>query len=190
MHESFGNLYPGLAEGSIDNESSYVINSTVGDSLLLIGDVVQLIPFFSPIFGTQPEDLLPRIAIPFPDGSNAYGVIVGGNKKGAYNDGTIPFSLNNAIATGVLAGTFGDSVKVCTHGRCIARIHNVTGSELPVGTPLTAAFSGPFGVFGNFRIASSGDFVSARLLQTVPFGDEDAPVFRMAAVDIQREGRT
>lgn len=187
VHEIFGNLYPGLAEGPIDKESSSVINSIVGDSFLVIGDVVGLIPFINPDTGTQPEDLLPRVGFP-PSGFPAYGVIVGGVKKGVHRDADDDIIDKDGTSRGIIAGLFGDSIRICTQGRCLAKIHNVTGSELPIGTPLTPILDFPI-IVGDLQKATPGDFVSARLLQTVPLGITTDPRFRVAAVDFQREGK-
>ncbi len=196
--DTFGNEYLGLAEGVINNKSSSVINATVGDTFMAIGDVARYLALLSSpppvnIDGfTQPQDLLPRIGIPATSGQPSVGVVVGGNLKGIYGDGIEPPSVSAGIEQGTVAGIFGDSVKVCTQGLCIAKVISRLGNALPIGTALTPDRGGtvsvPEGNFGSFKEAESGDFVLARLLQPVPLGTDVDTKVRLVAVNIQREG--
>ena len=186
MSATFGNLYPGLADGPINNDATSVINAIVGDDFLIIGEVVRVLRLGTTDGFTRASDLLPRVGIPSSAGDPAYGVVVGGNKKGTYHEGIEPTDEENASQLGILAGLITDGVKVCTKGMCLAEIVNRAGIPLNIGDPLTSDRGG--GVFGAFKLATSGDFVLARLLQPIDSGTAPSPAQRIAAVDVQREG--
>ena len=181
MPPTFGNLFSGLSNGPVDSESSSVINAIVGDAILLIGETVRLV---------NAIDILPRVGIVTLTGAVAYGVIVGGDKKGIYQNGEEGNSVSENLEKGIVAGLMGESVRVCTQGRCLAEVISRKGNVMNVGTPLTPDVGvAPINNFGTLTEAESGNFVLARLLQEIPSGDMDNPKIRIAAVDVHREGK-
>lgn len=102
-------------------------------------------------------EIYPRVE-PTTDGTLAIvGVVVGGDNNGIWVDGT---TANDGEA----ASAAGESVKVCTKGRCKVRVDGSTGganSNIAIGDPLSCS--------GNDEVAQravSGDFVFGRALQT------------------------
>lgn len=176
MSTVFTNKYSGLSQGPLEVQSSSVINAVCGDSSLLIGDVVKILPVGSGVGFTQLTDILPRVGRVDTDEDNAYGVIVGGDLEGIYND------ITTDIIPGSVVSFFGGGVRVCTQGRCVARIfpenNNINiGDALTINTTNSSLQS----------ITDTGERIIARALQFLPQNDivEDVT---FAAVDIQREG--
>jgi len=169
----FTNEYEGLAQDSIDHIASSIINAVCGDSSLLIGDVVKLLPAGTGTGFTQPEDVLPRIGIVDDLLDDAYGVVVGGDLEGIYSDGI-------DIADGLVVSFFGGGVRVCTQGRCVARIFPETNS-INVGDPLIINPTNT-----SLQVAIPGLGIIARALQSLSqnFSVDDVT---FAAIDIQRE---
>lgn len=180
MSATFGNSFIGLWQGSVDSNASSVINAILNDSILLVGDVVRLL---GPL-----EGLLPTVAA--GDNPSAFGVAVAGDQDGIYGEGREP--ADEAIDPnefGTLAALRGDTVRVCTQGRCLAKVVNQTTSQLEVGTPLTGLRDAGNNIFAAFGVLVAGSEVLARLLQPVDAGiSPSEPATRIAAVDIQREG--
>jgi len=168
------NNYLVLSQGPINNESSSIINAVCGDSSLLIGDVVRLLPLGTGEGFTQSDDILPRVGIPDSLGTTSYGIVVGGDFEGVYSDGVLNLDSNN-LALGAVTSFFGDGVRICTQGRCLALANNLTGS-ISIGDKLTSSTSGLVKAFG-------GDEIIATALQST------SDVNNIIAVDIQREGK-
>ena len=162
------NKFEGLAQGSIDHKASSIINSVCGDASLKIGDVVKILPVGTGNGFTQLEDLLPRVGVTGL-GEPAYGIIVGGDFEGIYGDGAIPINFDN-LAVGIIVSFFGEGVRVCTSGRCLALV----SGPISVGDKLT---SSPVGL-----VNANGGNIIATALQTA------ADLNSIIAVDIKREG--
>lgn len=193
MVVTFGNLYLGLAEGSINIEYSSVINAIAGAAVAVIGKTVRLDPIGTGPKTTPVGSLLPRVSVVTSIGDPSYGVIVGGQNKGVYDDGFDPGDPISAFEElGIVAAFLGDAVKVCTQGRCLGVVVTRLGEDVKIGDPLTAdrlIQNTPFFIsLGTLIKASSGDFVIARALQAVPVGTVNDPQVRVAAVNVKREG--
>jgi len=188
---TFGNEFLGLSEGPENNKATSVINALCGDDFLVIGDVVKILPIGSGTGFTPVGSLLPRVGIVPSSGNAGYGVTVGGNKKGTFQTGFETRNSAEDLALGIVAGLENDSLRICTQGICLAKIISRTGTELQVGTALTPDRNGAVSVnnFGTFKEAGSGDEVLARLLQIVPSGTAGDSKIRIAAVNLQREGK-
>ncbi len=185
MSATFDNSFFGLWQGTVDNNASSVINAIADDVLLLVGDVVGLDKF--PILDTT-DLLLPpvEVIISSPSEITVYGVVVSGDADGIYGKGQEPkFETPNEFGT--LAGLRGDTLRVCTQGRCLARVFN-EGAQMNVNDPLSGAGFASKSISGVFVLATSGLEVQARLLQPVPAGSVPSPTTRIVAVDVQREG--
>lgn len=135
-------LYTGLFDGALPEAS--VVN--------MIAD--EAIPVFSPVIyvaaGTGERS--PRVEPNNTQGARAAGVAVGGDANGIPVDGTIANDGNAAAAAG-------DTVKVCTRGRCKVRVNGSTGA-ISVGSKLTID-----AVDGFAEVAAAGDEVFATALQ-------------------------
>ncbi len=173
MSIAFTNEYEGLSQDSIDHNASSIINAVCGDSSLLIGDVVKLLSTGSGEGFTQADDLLPRIGIITDPRESPYGVVVGGDLEGIYSDDV-------DITDGLLVSFFGGGVRVCTQGRCVARIFPENNS-INVGDKLTINSSN-----ASLQLASDNFPVIARALQSVA-QNSSADDVTFAAVDFQRE---
>jgi|LWDU01.1.fsa_nt_gi hypothetical protein len=140
--------YAGLFDGAAD-ATALVINA-IADEAIEIG---------SPVIGVAAGtgEINPRVE-PTTDGTlYVAGVVVGGDANGIWVDGTTANDGNAADAAG-------ESVKVCTHGRCKVRVDGSTGganSNIAIGDPLSCA-----GTDEIAQRAVSGDFVFGRALQT------------------------
>lgn len=140
--------YPGLYDGSADS-ASLVINAIADEAIEIGAPVI-------PVAAATGE-LSPRVE-PTTDGTLFIaGVVVGGDANGIWVDGTIANDGNAADAAG-------ETVKVCTRGRCKVRVDGSTGganSNIAIGDPLSAA-----GTDEIAQRAVASDFVFARALQT------------------------
>ncbi len=140
--------YTGLYDGASD-ASAMVINA-IADEAIVIGAPVIAV-------AAATGELSPRVE-PTTDGTlYIAGVVVGGDANGIFVDGTIANDGNAADAAG-------DSVKVCTRGRCKVRVDGSTGganSNIAIGDPLSAA-----GTDEIAQRAVASDFVFGRALQT------------------------
>ena len=128
------NNYPLLSQGAISEESSSIINGICGDSSLKIGDTVRLLPVGTGEGFTQSDDLLPRVGIVDSDGVSSYGIVVGGDFEGAY--GIDPSA--DILSLGLIAAFFGDGVRICTQGKCLAFADGSQNSPINIGDELTA----------------------------------------------------
>lgn len=139
--------YSGLYDGAADS-AALVINA-IADEAIEIGSPV------IPVAAATGE-LAPRVE-PTTDGTLFIaGVVVGGDANGIWVDGTTANDGNAADAAG-------ESVKVCTTGRCKVRVDGSTGganSNIAIGDPLSASIDGVA------QRAVASDFVFARALQT------------------------
>lgn len=174
------NAYLGLWEGPIDNKASSVVNAIFdkehGENMI-IGDAVHLQP-------PKPDELLPRVDFIFDAGDILlfYGIAVGGDLGGIYpvaGGGFNPIPGETDFSTSV-ANESGEGVRICTQGRCIARV-GATSSDVNIGDPLTSNAD------ATLVLATSGQPVFARALQ---FKAQKTTSIRESyiAVDIQREG--
>jgi len=172
------NKFQGLWQGPVDRKSSSVINAiydtTDPDNFALIGDAVFIQP-------PTNDEILPEVNVvaTSPQRLLFYGIIVGGDKEGIYpsTGDTITFDINSAQ----LVGLPGDTIRVCTQGRCIARVATqVSFGAINVGDPLS-----PRGV-GELILSFSGEPVVARAVQDEPINPSGGVSF--ITVDIQREG--
>lgn len=165
------NFYSGLARGPIDHESSSIIN-TVAAGTITMGSCVLV---------TTPgsEELLARV-IESPAISvliKLYGIAVGGDVDGVYGDGNEAFTDVNRATNAA-----GQGVKVCTQGRCLARVESTVA--IAIGDPLgsSGAGAGNEGVLVN-ALTQPTSPIRARALQALPA----SPGFHIIAVDVQRE---
>lgn len=157
------NQFLGLARGPIDHNASSVIN-VIANSAIQMGSAIILI-------APQTSELLPRVREASSPGPTniLYGIVVGGDADGVFNNGSPSVLDINRAAT-----VAGQGVVVVTQGRSLARVVG----EVLLGESLTGS-----GVTGVLKKAESGNLVIARALQPVDSGDTD-----MVAVDVQREG--
>jgi hypothetical protein len=157
------NLYPGLARGTIGARiASTEINMIANETDMEMG---------APVKGdltVVSTELLPRADKTDTAGEIVYGIITGGDNDGIYGDGGASPADNTTKAS----LTVGESINVCTQGRCLARIAEVT----TVGAPLASN-----GVDALVLADTVGDMIIARALQVGAAGD-------IIAVDVQREG--
>lgn len=171
------NEFPGLATGPFDHEASSVIN-VISNTPIDMGSVVDLVT--TPL----PEgELLPRVKESTVEGSSlSYGIAVGGDADGIYGDGSQSTDDTTRATNGA-----GQGVKICTRGRCLAR---VTGSNaanvgvtIKIGDPLTSK-GAVQNVFGELFIATlSTETVIARALQGVTAGNQN-----ISLVEVNKEG--
>ncbi len=169
---TFSNKYLILSQGPINNKASSIVNAVCGDSSLLIGDTVRLLPSGTGEGFTQADDILPRVGIVDVLGIQGYGVVVGGDFEGVYSDGVLNLNSNN-LALGVVASFFGDGVRICTQGRCLALTDGTT--SINIGDNLTSSPNG-------LVIPIIGNRIIAIALQSA------SDVNNIIAVNIQRQG--
>jgi len=173
------NNYPGLARGPLDHQSSSVINMVAAGAIQMGSAVILSV--------TGTAELLPRATLaPVTDTGKAYGVAVGGDLDGTYNDGSS--STDDADEATNAAG---QGVVVVTQGRCLARVNGAysnaagaqTGIAVAAGDKLTLSTydAGALMVFN--ELSDVDEWIIATALQAVDSGDTD-----MIAIDIQREG--
>jgi len=140
--------YPGLASGPIGDDAITV--NYIADEAIEIGAPV------IPVAAGSGE-ILPRVE-PTTDGTLfVVGVTVSGDAEGIWSDGTVANDGNVADAAG-------DTVRVCTKGRCKVRVDGSTGganSNIAIGDPLSCS-----GTDEVAQRAVASDFVFARALQT------------------------
>lgn len=173
MSLTLTNQYLGLSQDPIDHNASSIINAVCGNSTLLIGDAVKLLPVGIGVGFTQNDDLLPRIGLADNPDDPIYGIVVGGDFEGIYRDGTINLDANN-LAEGIIVSFFGDGVRVCTQGRALA----LADGTVPIGinNSLTASSN------GLVKATTEGSSVIAIALQPT------SVVNSIIAVDVKREG--
>lgn len=156
------NSYPGLALGTIGFRANSVVN-VIANVPILMGSAVQLVAGPS-------NELLPRVEPVDKIGGLMYGIAVGGDNDGIYGDDTTPVLAINRAALRA-----GQTVAICTQGRCLARVNGaVTLGEglmtaaVPVGVLIPLV-----GGAGNNKVA----------IVLIPQADDGLTV-----VDVQREG--
>lgn len=139
--------YTGLYDGNVDS-AALVINA-IADEAIVIGAPVIAV-------AAATGELSPRVE-PTTDGTLfVAGVVTGGDANGIWVDGTIANDGNAADAAG-------ESVKVCTRGRCKVRVDGSTGganSNIAIGDPLSCS-----GTDEIAQRAVAADFVFGRALQ-------------------------
>jgi len=168
------NKVSGLFQGPVDHNAGSVVNAvydtTSPGNFALIGDSV--------FIQSPPNDgLLPEVNFIFGTGLLFYGVVVGGDQDGIYPETGDDFVFD--VDDPAIVALSGDTVRVCTQGRCIAGLDN-DGISYNVGDPLKAADG------GQLVLATSGSLVVARALQQLDAVGGFSIGF--IAVDIQREG--
>lgn len=139
--------YAGIFDGATD-AAALVINLIADEAIEIGAPVIQV--------AAATGEINPRVE-PTTDGTLfVAGVVVGGDANGIWVDGTTANDGNAADAAG-------DSVKVCTTGRCKVRVDGSTGganSNIAIGDPLSC------GADEIAQRAVASDFVFARALQT------------------------
>jgi len=167
------NQFTGLWNGPIDKNASSVINAIYAP----VDPTIQLF-IGSPVNLIAPTDntILPNVDLlnETIDIEKFYGIAVAGDKDGIYPNSGSGFFPGSLIAE------IGDGVRVCTQGRCVARLRTLNFS-INIGDPLTPVGNDS----DSLEPAESGDFVVARSLVELPQAD---PSLVMGPVDIQREG--
>jgi len=140
--------YSGLFDGAAD--AGAIVVNAIADEAIEIGAPVIVVAA-----GTG--ELNPRVE-PTTDGTLfVAGVVVGGDNNGIWVDGT---TANDGEA----ASAAGETVKVCTRGRCKVRVDGSTGganSNIALGDPLSCG-----GADETAQRAVASDFVFGRALQT------------------------
>jgi hypothetical protein len=154
------NNYTGLSTGPIDADAN-VINA-IADEAIHIGDPVILVAA-----GTG--ELLPRVEPNATQGAFCYGVVVDGDGDGRYDAGARGTSE-------LVAAAAGDTVVVCTRGRCLVRVNGDSAAILMASKLTIDAVDG----FAELGVAA--DEIFARALQATT-GAAD-----LIACDVQREG--
>lgn len=174
MSVTLSNEYLGLAQGPIEHEASSIVNAVCGESSLKIGDVVGILPDGTGVGFTQPEDLLPRVGkISFS--IDGYGIVVGGDFEGVYSDGVINLDPNG-LALGLVVSFFGDGVRVCTQGRCLALADGTLNGAINVDDELIPSST------GLAKSSAIDNRIIAKALQPT------AKANSIIAVDVKREG--
>lgn len=168
------NKFHGLARGPIDHNASSVINAVANGAIQMGAAIHTQTTILS-------SELLPRVNTSTTAGIiTGYGVAVGGDNDGIYNDGSLALFATNPGFFATSAA--GQGIVVVTQGRCPARVfgnQTTTGNvAIVIGDKLTLSATP-----GLLQKAQLGEYVVARSLNTVASGDMD-----MIAVDIQREG--
>ncbi len=157
------NKFLGLARGAFPRDQVTVINA-IAAAAIFNGDAVEL---SAP--GT--DELRPRVTPTTGVTDETYGIVVGGDADGVYSDDGTRASPDNSAATAA-----GQTVEVCTQGRCLA---NVDGSGTPIalGDDLGASVGS-----GILLSPVATNRVIARALQTSSAAND------IILVDVQREG--
>ena len=175
------NSYLGLWQGPIDNNASSVINAVAdvpAGNTLNIGSGVY-------VASIAPDTLLPGVDEIFnvPTSLLFIGITVGGDLKGTYGEvGDGVAFITDLDAVDVIAVN-GDAVRVCTQGRCVARVKTNIFGAIDIGDALGVNGTNE----GTLTLATSGQNVIARALQAAPL-DGSTDDLQYIAVDVQREG--
>ena len=143
--------YPGLFDGAAD-PSAIVINA-IADEAIEIGAPVVVVAAGTGEYAPRVEP--GNTGVESGDQFVA-GVVVGGDANGIWVDGTTANDGNAAAAAG-------DTVKLCTRGRCKVRVDGSTGganSNIAIGDPLSIS-----GTDEVAKRAIATEFVFARALQ-------------------------
>ena len=156
------NSYPGLFLGTIGLRANSVVN-VIADAPLLMGSAVELT-------ASPSNELLPRVVPMDKTGGLVYGIVVGGDNDGVYGDDTTPILVINRAAV-----RQGQTVAICTQGRCIARVNGT----IAIGDALMSA-TAPVGVLIPLVGGAGNNKVAIALTAQSANG--------LLAVDVQREG--
>jgi len=181
------NNYLGLWQGPIDHNASSVINaiaSLAPNQEISIGDAL-----YSKKLAGDNELLAGVNFIGSPTEAERFiGIAVGGDLDGIY--GTVGENVNKDSDANVdIIAVNGDGVRVCTQGRCIARVRTQGAAfeAIEIGDPLTPVVGGSSE--GNMvKSLQLDDNIVARALQPAA-KDTGANTVQYIAVDIQRENR-
>jgi hypothetical protein len=157
------NKFLGLARGAFPRDQVTVINA-IAAAAIFNGDAVEL---SAP--GT--DELRPRVTPTTGITDDTYGIVVGGDADGVYSDDGTASSPDNSAATAA-----GQTVEVCTQGRCLARVDG-SGSPVTLGDELGSSTTA-----GVLELAIATHRVIARALQP------SSAVNDIILVDVQREG--
>ena len=155
------NSYPGLALGTIGFRSNSVIN-VIANVPILMGSAVQLVAGPS-------NELLPRVEPTDKTGGLILGICVGGDNDGIYGDDIPPLTINRAAVRA------GQTVAICTQGRCLARVN----TDVVLGEALMTAVA-PVGTLISLVGGAGNNKVAITLIAQVAEG--------LTVVDVQREG--
>ena len=155
------NSYPGLAIGTIGFRSNSVVNA-IASIPIVMGSAVQLV--------TPPDnELLPRVAPTDKVGALIFGIVVQGDSDGIYGEDLPPLDINRAAIKA------GDTVAVCTQGRCLARVEGAVALGEGLMTDIV-----PAGSLVAFVDTAINNKVGITLIAQADDG--------LTVVDIQREG--
>jgi hypothetical protein len=157
------NKFLGLARGAFPRDQVTVLNA-IAAAAIFNGDAVIL---SAP--GT--DELRPRVTPASSATGDTYGIVVGGDADGVYSDDGTRASPDNSAATAA-----GQTVEVCTQGRCLANVDG-SGTPIPLGGELSAS-----GASGILIVAIATSQIIARALQTSAAAND------IILVDVQREG--
>lgn len=171
------NKFAGLSQGPVDHKASSVVNVICGGIFLNLGDGVFVI---SP----STNELLPRVDFTNNnlDSSQRFiGITVGGDNEGTY--GKVGEQVVTSDTEDVAAFN-GQDVRICTQGRCIARVMTFGMGAINIGDPLT-----PKSINGELSLQTASPTfpVVARALQQASL-DAQIDDIQYIAVDVQREG--
>jgi len=178
------NNYLGLWNGPVDHEASSVINAVarmVSDTEISIGDALYI---------REPEDgeLLPAVNwINNPSqAARFYGIAVGGDLDGTYGEVGEEVNKDSDANVDIVART-GDGVRVCTQGRCIARVRTEGAAfeAIAIGDLLTPVV-GANSEANMVKALQMNDNIVARALQPAA-KDVGFNTVQYIAVDVQRE---
>ncbi len=177
------NHFTGLWQGPIDNNASSVINAVADlenpSRWISIGDALF-------VKEPNPDELLPNVFYVNSalNSQKFIGIAVGGDAKGIYADAGDLVGKNSIDNVDTIATDTQLGVRVCTQGRCIARVVTNGIGDINIGDVLTPT-GGPE---GTLRLSTlSGDNLVARALQIALEGEPVGPD-QYIAVDVQREG--
>lgn len=161
------NKFPGLARGPLDHEASFVVN-VIADETIDMGSVVSLV---SPA-AFPSNEILPRVRQTQSVGTFlVYGIAVGGDRDGIYGDGSASADEDDRF----VAAKQGESVIICTNGRCLARVKGPTNIGGNMGGSDTD---------GVLQTAAVGQHAIVTTLNSISSGDTD-----MILVDVHVIGR-
>jgi len=177
------NHFTGLWQGPIDNNASSVINAVAN-----LEDPNRWISIGDALFVKAPttNELLPNVFY-VNSAANSLkfiGIAVGGDVKGTYGEAGDSVGKNFIDNVDTIATDEQLGVRVCTQGRCIARVVTNGIGDINIGDSLTPT-GGPEGAL---RLSTlTGDNLVARALQIALQG-EPGGADQYIAVDVQREG--
>ena len=140
--------YPGLANGPVGDDA-ITVNYIANEAIEIGAPVIAI--------AAATGEILPRVEPSSVGTSTVVGVVVGGDAEGIWDDGTVANDGNAAAAAG-------DTVRVCTKGRCKVRVNGSSGganSSIALGDALAIGAADEIA-----QRAQTSDFIFGRALQT------------------------